>query len=96
MAGYIRAVLKREPVTEASRAEAEDVTEIEIESHIEQAVDLDEMTVAELVQFADEEGIDLSGVRSGRKDEIIARILGEDEPEALEAEDEPEEPDEEE
>jgi uncharacterized Zn finger protein (UPF0148 family) len=73
-AQYIRAALRREPVISAPKdASPDEATRIEASGQVE-IVNLSEMTVAELMVYSDEHGIDLSGVRSARKEDIIARI----------------------
>ncbi len=73
-ARYIRSALGREPATSASGSAAPDeAARIEVGGQVE-IVNLSEMTVAELTVYADAQAIDLSGVRSARKEDIIARI----------------------
>ncbi len=72
-ARYIRTALGREPVISAPKDAAPDEARIEVSGQVE-IVNLSEMTVAELMVYADAQAIDLSGVRSARKEDIIARI----------------------
>ncbi len=72
-AHYIHMALGREPVISAPKDAAPDETQIEVSGQVE-IVNLSEMTVAELTVYADAQAIDLSGVRSARKEDIIARI----------------------
>lgn len=91
MAGYIKTVLRRDPQTgDTQVAEPEGDQKLDDEVIV---VNLAEMTKDELLAYAEEYGIDLTGVRSKTNAEIIERIyevLSEREAANLDPEDDPE------